>query len=146
MARCTLTRRVKFAAAHRYRRPEWDDEKNYSTFGPCAWPNFHGHSYVCEVTVEGEIDPVTGFVVDLVELDAILKREVTDRFEHRNINMDIPEFGEGKLIPTGENIAKFIFDRVKAGLEASGTTGAVSRITSVKMSEDDTFFVTYSED
>ncbi|HEV2641521.1 MAG TPA: 6-carboxytetrahydropterin synthase, partial [Candidatus Elarobacter sp.] len=62
---CTLTRRIAFAAAHRYRRPEWDDAKNEATFGPCAWPNFHGHTYVCDVSVTGDIDPVTGFLVDL---------------------------------------------------------------------------------
>src|SRR5207237_5863442 len=88
MPSASLTRRVSFSAAHRYSRPEWSDEKNTSTFGACAWPNFHGHSYVCDVTVSGPIDDKTGFVVDLGVLDAILKAEVRDRFDHRNINLD----------------------------------------------------------
>ena len=111
-----LTRRVFFAAAHRYRRPEWSDEKNREVFGPCAWPNFHGHSYSCDVTVSGPIDETTGFVADLGELDRILASEITQRFDHRNINLDIPEFAEGALIPTGENLARFIFARLRAAL------------------------------
>ncbi len=89
----------------------------------------------------GEIDPDTGFVVDLAALDAILKREVRDRFDHRNINLDIPEFGEGKLIPSGENLAKFIYDRVSGELERESPA---ARVVSVKVSEDDTFYVTYT--
>ena len=101
MPTASLTRRISFSAAHRYSRPEWSDEKNASTFGACAWPNFHGHSYVCDVTVSGPIDDKTGFIVDLAVLDRILKSEVTDRFDHRNINLDVPEFADGKLVPTG---------------------------------------------
>src|SRR5678809_738597 len=67
-----LTRRVTYAAAHRYRIAEWGDEKNAATFGLCARPNFHGHSYVCDVTVTGTVDPITGFVADLGVLDAVL--------------------------------------------------------------------------
>ena len=97
MPTTTLTRRVSFAAAHRYRRPEWDDARNAATFGLCARPNFHGHSYVCEVTVRGSIDPLTGFVVDLGVLDRALQTEVRERFDHANINLDIPEFADGKM-------------------------------------------------
>lgn len=138
MPTCTLTRRVSFAAAHRYRRPEWDDAKNDATFGACAWPNYHGHSYVCDVTVAGPIDPMTGFVVDLGVLDDVLRREVRERFDHRNINLDIPEFAEGKLVPSGENVAKYIFEHVQAGL------GDRAQVTSVTVAEDDTLRVTYS--
>jgi 6-pyruvoyltetrahydropterin/6-carboxytetrahydropterin synthase len=138
MFTCTLTRRITFAAAHRYRRPEWSDEQNYATFGACAWPNFHGHSYVCDVTVAGEIDPVTGFVVDLGLLDDVLRREVRERFDHRNINMDIPEFAEGKLTPSGENVAKFIFEHVQSAL------GSRVRVASVRIAEDETLSVTYA--
>lgn len=105
-----------FAAAHRYRRPEWSDEKNAAVFGDCAWPSFHGHSYTCDVTVRGAIDETTGFLIDLEELDRILAAEVLQRFDHRNINVDVPEFAEGALIPTGENLARFIFERVGAAL------------------------------
>lgn len=141
MPLCTLTRRVTFAAAHRYRRPEWDDARNEATFGACAWPNFHGHSYVCEVTVAGDIDPLTGFVVDLGALDAILQREVRQRFDHRNINLDIPEFADGRLIPSGENLAKMIFERVGAAMRTDGMT---AHITTVTVSEDDSLRVTYA--
>ena len=81
----SLTRRVTFAAAHRYRIAEWSDERNAAVFGACARPNFHGHSYVCDVTVSGAIDPVTGFIVDLGVLDDVLQREVRARFDHANI-------------------------------------------------------------
>ena len=83
MATAFLTRRVTFAAAHRYRRPEWDDARNEATFGLCARPSFHGHSYLCDVTVTGPIDPVTGMIVDLGVLDRILATEVRERFDHR---------------------------------------------------------------
>ena len=71
--RASLTRRVTFSAAHRYRRPEWDDARNAEVFGKCAWPNWHGHTYVCDVTVGGPIDGLTGFSVDLARLDAVLQ-------------------------------------------------------------------------
>ena len=112
MSRASLTRRVAFAAAHRYRRPEWSDEKNEAVFGLCARESYHGHNYVCELTLSGEIDPMTGFVIDLGLLDAILAEEVKTRFDHRNINLDVPEFADGKLVPSGENIARFIFVEV----------------------------------
>jgi 6-pyruvoyltetrahydropterin/6-carboxytetrahydropterin synthase len=140
MPTCTLTRRVKFAAAHRYRRPEWDDARNEATFGACAWPNYHGHSYTCDVTVAGDIDPLTGFVVDLGKLDAILRREVIQRFDHRNINTDIPEFADGFLIPSGENIARFILERVQDGLATE------ARVVSVTIAEDDSLSATYESD
>lgn len=130
MPRASLTRRVSFAAAHRYRRPEWSDEKNAEVFGLCSRESYHGHSYVCEVTVSGPIDEQTGFVVDLGLLDRILASEVTDRFDHRNINVDVPEFADGRLIPSGENIARFIFERVGAKLPQSVS------IDSVKIAED----------
>lgn len=137
---CTLTRRVTFAAAHRYRRPEWDDAKNLATFGPCAWPHFHGHSYTCDVTVTGAIDPLTGFVVDLGALDEVLRREVQQRFDHRNINLDVPEFADGKLVPSGENLAKFIFERIEHAL------GDSVRVTAVSISEDASLRSTYAAD
>lgn len=140
MPTATLTRRVTFAAAHRYRRPDWDDARNEAVFGLCARPNFHGHSYVCEVTVRGAIDETTGFVVDLGVLDRVLKSEVKDRFDHSNINLDIPEFADGKLVPSGENLARFILERVQRAL------GEGVRVTSVTVAEDDTLRATYSSD
>lgn len=131
---------MAFAAAHRYRRPEWSNEKNEAVFGACARPSFHGHTYVCDVTVMGEIDDLTGFVVDLGVLDAVLEREVKQRFDHRNINVDIPEFADGKVVPTGENIARFIFECVSASLPAP------ARVSSVTVAEDQTLSATYRVD
>lgn len=135
----SLTRRIRFAAAHRYSRPDWSDERNLEVFGPCANPSYHGHSYVCDVTVAGPVDEETGFVVDLGFLDAVLREEIHDRFDHRNINTDVPEFGEGRMIPTGENLARFIFQRVQQRL------GDAGRLTTVRVAEDENLSVTYSE-
>jgi 6-pyruvoyltetrahydropterin/6-carboxytetrahydropterin synthase len=132
-----LTRRVTFAAAHRYRIPQWTDERNAEVFGLCARPNYHGHSYVCDVTVRGDIDETTGMVVDLGKLDRVLAAEVRDRFDHRNINLDVPEFADGRLVPTGENLARFIFERVQAAL------GKAASVTAVTVAEDETLRVTY---
>ncbi len=132
-----LTRRVTFAAAHRYRIPGWTDERNEQVFGLCARPSYHGHSYVCEVTVRGELDETTGMVVDLARLDEVLAAEVRERFDHRNINTDVPEFADGRLVPTGENLARYIFDRVQRAL------GSAAAVTGVTVAEDDTLRVTY---
>jgi 6-pyruvoyltetrahydropterin/6-carboxytetrahydropterin synthase len=132
-----LTRRVTFAAAHRYRVAEWSDERNAATFGACSRPNYHGHSYVCDVTVTGTLDPVTGFVVDLGVLDRVLQTEVRDRFDHSNINLDVPEFGEGGLMPTGENLTRFICERVQRAL------GDAATVTRVTVSEDSTLSTTH---
>lgn len=132
-----LTRRVTFAAAHRYRVAGWSDERNAATFGLCARPNFHGHSYVCDVTVTGDVDPVTGFVADLGLLDGVLEREVRGRLDHANINLDVPEFADGGLVPTGENLAWFIAERVQAAL------GAAVRVARVVVAEDETLSATY---
>ena len=138
MPKASLTRRVAFAAAHRYRRPEWSDEQNEKTFGACARPHYHGHSYVCDVTVEGEIDPLTGFAADLDLLDQILSEEVKDRFDHRNINVEVPEFADGLLVPTGENLARFIFELVSARMPKG------NRVTSVTVAEDQTLSATFN--
>lgn len=127
-----LTRRVSFAAAHRYRRPDWSEERNTEVFGRCSRERYHGHSYTCEITVTGPVDPETGMVVNLAILDRVLTAEVHDRFDHANINLDVPEFAEGKLIPTGEELARFIFDRVQAGL------GGAARVVEVMVAEDAT--------
>ena len=133
----SLTRRVRFAAAHRYRRPDWSDARNMEVFGACAHPAFHGHSYVCDITVRGPIDPVTGFAIDLALLDRALASEVTARFDHRNINVDVPEFADGALIPTGENLARFICERVQAAL------GSAATVTRVRVAEDESLSASY---
>ena len=109
-------------------------------FGLCARESFHGHSYVCDVVVSGEIDSTTGMVVDLGVLDRVLATEVRERFDHRNINLDVPEVADGKLVPTGEELARFIFTRVQAGL------GSATTVVSVTVAEDSTLSATYRAD
>ena len=109
-----------------------------ATFGLCARPSYHGHSYTCDVTVTGDVDPVTGFVADLGVIDQVLTREVRERFDHSNINVDVPEFGEGGLVPTGENLARFICERVQAGLPHT------VRVTRVVVAEDATLSATWT--
>lgn len=140
MPRLTLTRRVSFAAAHRYHRPEWSDAKNFEVFGKCSNAPFHGHTYTCDVTVTGALDPVTGFIADLPALDAALDREVMERFDHRNINVDVPEFGEGKLVPSCENLAAFIAARVQQAL------GSAATVTRVWISEGPTLWAEWTLD
>jgi 6-pyruvoyltetrahydropterin/6-carboxytetrahydropterin synthase len=132
-----LTRRVTFAAAHRYRISAWSDEQNEASFGACARPNYHGHSYICDVTVTGDVDATTGFLVDLPQLDAAIQREVRERFDHRNINLDVPEFADGRLVPTGENLAKFICERIQAAM------GSGAQVKRVMVAEDATLSATY---
>ena len=102
-----ICRRETFNAAHRLFIPEWSDEKNFTVFGKCSNPNYHGHNYVLETWVEGEIDSLTGYVFDLGELKKIIREKVTDRFDHRNLNLDCSEF-KG-INPTAENIALVIW-------------------------------------
>lgn len=141
MPRAALTRRITFAAAHRYRRPEWSDAKNAEVFGACANPHFHGHSYACDVTVRGEIDATTGMVIDLAVLDRVLREEVSARFDHRNLNVEVPEFADGGLIPTGENVARVIAERVARALAAAGSRADLTRVV---VREDDALAAEYT--
>jgi len=111
----TLYRKAHFNAAHRLFLPEWSDEKNRSVFGKCSNPNYHGHNYELEVGITGPIDPVTGFVIDVAELKAIIKTEVEDPFDHKNLNLEVSEFAE--LIPTVENIAKIIWEKLRGRID-----------------------------
>jgi 6-pyruvoyltetrahydropterin/6-carboxytetrahydropterin synthase len=140
MPRLSLTRRVVFAAAHRYRRPEWSEERNLEVFGACAREPWHGHTYTCDVSVAGPVDAMTGFVMDLRALDEILEREVMARFDHRTINTDVPEFAEGRLVPSCENLAAFIAARVQ---DALGTRAHVTR---VWLSESPTLWAEWTAD
>ncbi len=128
--RATLTRRVTFSAAHRYRRPEWDEARNREVFGACAHPNWHGHTYTCDVTVGGEVDPVTGFCADLAALDRALAERVVSVLDHRNLVLDVPAFAEGKAIPTSENLAAWIASEVQQAL------GDRTRVLRVRVSEE----------
>jgi 6-pyruvoyltetrahydropterin/6-carboxytetrahydropterin synthase len=98
----TVTRRLRFNAAHRVHNPELSDEENRRLFGKCNNPNWHGHNYVLEVSVAGEIDPRTGYVMDLGHLRDVVEREVIEQVDHRNMNIDV-DFMRG-IIPTAENI------------------------------------------
>jgi len=113
-----LTRAVHFSASHRYHRPDWSDEENERRFGPCSRPEGHGHNYRCEVTVTAPVDPETGMVIDLVALDRVLESQIVARLDHRNINLSVEEFRPGAALPTTENLAAFILDRVSAALPA----------------------------
>lgn len=109
--RVTVNRKAHFNAAHRLYRKDWDDAKNQRIFGKCANPNFHGHNYELIVAVTGQINPETGYVIDIKDLADIIYEEVELRFDHKNLNLDCPEFFE--LNPTAENIAVVIWDRIR---------------------------------
>ena len=107
MPTVTVTRRVHFNAAHRLHNPSLSDDENRRVFGPCNNPNFHGHNYELEVAVAGEVDPVTGFVANLDEVKRIVEQHVVSYLDHRNLNLDVPEFRE--LNPTTENLVVVIW-------------------------------------
>jgi len=109
----TVSRKAHFNAAHRLFVENWSDEKNKNLFGKCSNPNFHGHNYDLIVDVTGEVDQVTGVVIDLKELKDIIKNEVEELLDHKNLNLDVLYFK--KVIPTAENICIFIWNilRVK---------------------------------
>lgn len=112
-----LTRKADFAAAHFYWNPEWTEEENRRVFGKCANRQGHGHNYTLEVTVQGEVDPTTGFVIDLKELKEILEREVVSIYDHRHLNYEVPEFAS--VQPTTENIAVAIWGRLDGKLRGA---------------------------
>ena len=107
----SLTRKAEFSAAHYYWNEAWSQEHNEKVFGRCANRNGHGHNYTLEVTVTGEVDPVTGFVVDLKQLKDVMAREVVSVYDHRHLNHEVPEFRE--TVPTTENIAIAIWRRLE---------------------------------
>jgi len=104
----SVFRKAHFNAAHRLENQSWSDEMNRKVFDKCNLPNFHGHNYVLEVKLTGEVDPDTGYVMDLGILKGIITKEVTDKLDHKNLNLDVPEFKH--LNPTAENIAIVIFN------------------------------------
>lgn len=110
-----VCRRITFNAAHRLFNPNWSDEKNMAIFGKCSNPNYHGHNYVLETWVDGPVDPETGYVMDLKILKDMLNSEVSERFDHRNLNLDCVEFKE--LKPSAENIAFVIWNLLREKLD-----------------------------
>lgn len=109
--RTAVFRKAHFNAAHRLHNPNWDDEKNSAVFGPCNNPHYHGHNYELIVKVVGDIDPETGFVINLDTLKKVIKSEVEDYLDHKNLNIEVPEFST--MIPTAENIVVVIYNRLR---------------------------------
>ena len=107
----TVCRKAHFNAAHRLHRKDWSDEKNETVFGKCNNPNFHGHNYELIVAVTGEVNAETGYVMDMKELSDIIEKEVEEPFDHKNLNLDVPEFAN--LIPTAEHIAYVIWHKLR---------------------------------
>ncbi len=116
MAHCVVARRLHFNAAHRLHNPARSDEWNRSTFGACNNANYHGHNYEIDVLVEGEIDPETGYVLDVAILKAIVQEHVLDLLDHRNLNLDVPWFNT--RLPSAENIAVFCWEQIAPRLPA----------------------------
>ena len=118
-----ITRKAHFSAAHRLCRPGWSEERNAEVFGDCSNPNWHGHNYELVVTVEGAIDPETGFVMNLRELKDILEEKVVSDMDHRNLNMDVPWLSE--VHPTTENLAVSIWNRISESLPSGANLASV---------------------
>ena len=112
----TVSRKAHFNAAHRLYRKEWSDKKNKSVFGKCSNPHYHGHNYELIVHVTGLVDPKTGYVIDMKILKELIKSEVEEKMDHKNLNEEVPEFIE--MIPTAENIAIVIYNKLKPHLNS----------------------------
>lgn len=112
-----VSRRERFNAAHRLFRPDYSDEKNLKVFGKCSNPNWHGHNYILYVTVRGEVNPETGFLIDLKELSNIINKHVIDKLDHKNINLEV-DFMKGKLA-SSENLAISIWSELEKVLKKS---------------------------
>ena len=130
-----VTRKAHFNAAHRLFNPNWDEQKNIEVFGLCSLPNYHGHNYELDVTITGEVNPDSGFVINLKYLKKIIKENIEDRFDHKNLNLDTEEFKN--LNPTSENIAIVIWNILKPKLDPSFSL-------SITLYETERNFVTYN--
>lgn len=131
----TVFRKAHFNAAHRLYKKEWDDAKNLEVFGKCSNPNYHGHNYELEVGISGEIDPETGFLMNLKILSQIIEEEIEDQFDHKNLNIEVLDFKD--LNPTVENIAIVIWNKLRNRIEDKFQI-------SVKLYETPRNFVVYS--
>jgi len=130
MSTVLLTKRIEFAASHRYIKPEWDEAKNRAVFGLCYNPPAHGHNYIVEVTVEGGVDPKTGMVVNLFDLKRILLN-VLEEFDHKNLNLDMPYFKN--RIPTSENLARVLWSKLD-------TQKAIGTLHAIRLYEDEDLY------
>ncbi|MFN8134793.1 MAG: 6-carboxytetrahydropterin synthase [Bacteroidales bacterium] len=131
-----ITRREHFNAAHRLFRPDFTDEKNLEVFGKCSNPNWHGHNYTLFVTVRGEVDPSTGFLVNLKDLSALIETQVLEKLDHRNINLEV-DFMAGKLAST-ENLAIGIWNQLQQPIAALGAS-----LHCIRLYETENNFVEY---
>jgi 6-pyruvoyltetrahydropterin/6-carboxytetrahydropterin synthase len=133
----TISRRATFAAAHRLYRSEWDDARNVAVFGQCANPGGHGHNYVLEVTVGGDLDPETGMIADLKWVKEVMDRYVLDHVDHRNLNVDV-EMLTG-VVPTAENLARVFWQRLV------GPISERARLVRIRVQETENNAATYEE-
>lgn len=131
-----ITRRERFNSAHKLFREEWTDEQNLETFGKCSNPNWHGHNYELYVTIKGEINASTGFVIDLKELKKIITTYVTDKLDHKNVNLDV-DFMKGKMAST-EVLAIEIYNQLNPHITAQG-----AQLHKIKLFETENNFVEY---
>ena len=131
----TVSRKAHFNAAHRLHNKNWSDEKNQKIFGKCNYENYHGHNYELIVSVTGKINPETGYVIDMGELKKIIKNEVEERLDHKNLNLDVPHFSN--TIPSAENICIYIYDILKDNIDSQFKL-------SVRLYETPRNFVEYS--
>ena len=131
----TVSRKAHFNAAHRLHNKNWSDEKNQKIFGKCNYQNYHGHNYELIVSVTGEINPETGYVIDMGELKKIIKNEIEERLDHKNLNLDVPHFSN--IIPSAENICIYIYDIIKDNIDSQFKL-------SVRLYETPRNFVQYS--
>jgi 6-pyruvoyltetrahydropterin/6-carboxytetrahydropterin synthase len=131
-----LIRRERFNAAHRLFRSDWTDEKNSKVYGKCANPNWHGHNYILFVTVKGDIKPELGYVVDLKTLSKVIRVNIIERLDHKNLNIEV-DFLEGKIAST-ENIAMAIWEELEPEIKALDV-----ELHSIKLEETENNFVEY---
>ena len=131
----TVSRKAHFNAAHRLHNKNWTDEKNEKIFGKCNYQNYHGHNYELIVSVTGEINPETGYVIDMGELKKIIKNEIEERLDHKNLNLDVPHFSN--TIPSAENICIYIYDILRDNINSQFKL-------SVRLYETPRNFVEYS--
>ena len=131
----TVSRKAHFNAAHRLYNKKWSDKKNNKVFGKCSYPNYHGHNYELVVSITGKINSNTGYVMDMGELKNIIKNEIEERLDHKNLNLDIPYFS--KVIPSAENICIYIYDILRDNIDKEFRL-------SVKLYETPRNFVEYS--
>ena len=131
-----ITRRERFNAAHRLFKPEYSDEKNLEVFGKCSNPNWHGHNYELFVTVKGEVDPETGFLINLKGLSKLIRSQIVEKIDHKNINLEV-DFMQGKMAST-ENLAVAIWEQLEVPIRSLGST-----LHCIKVYESENNYVEY---